>query len=132
MTSLSTSVVQDLVKVCLYHDDETDADGHPKKDQPEPLQVEGAVSRFGFHPGRIKAQEDRIRELLGELSPEFADGHSLMVACNDKDGRQWTSYQLTVDELFCLGMAIGAVEFCAPREMWPMLPHGMPYLRITL
>jgi hypothetical protein len=33
-----------------------------------------------------------------------------------------------MDELVCLGLAIGRIAFLMPREMWEMLPGGMPYI----
>ena len=35
-----------------------------------------------------------------------------------------------VDQLVCLGNAIGKVKFLMPRDMWPILPGGMPYIAI--
>ena len=32
-----------------------------------------------------------------------------------------------MEELFCLGIAIGRVECLIPREMWKILPGGVPY-----
>ena len=35
-----------------------------------------------------------------------------------------------MEDLFCLGIAIGKVQYCLPRETWSLLPGGVPYLMI--
>jgi len=59
-------------------------------------------------------------------------GWSFLDACNDRNGAQWTSLHRTMDQLVCLGHAIGAVSFCLPREMWKILPGGMPYFVVDV
>ena len=128
--TLSSQGVQDTVLACLYRDSEMDGEGKVAAGQPDPILIKGVVTQFGFHPERVAAQESRIREMLGELPSEFSEGHSFLVACDDKHGNQWGSH-LSMDMLFCLGMAIGAVEYCTPRDLWAMLPGGMPYLKVS-
>jgi hypothetical protein len=35
-----------------------------------------------------------------------------------------------MDELVCLGLAIGKVEFQMTRDMWSILPGGVPYFSV--
>jgi hypothetical protein len=37
-----------------------------------------------------------------------------------------------MDQLFTLGIAIEKVSFQLPREMWNVLPGGMPYLVVKI
>lgn len=50
--------------------------------------------------------------------------------CIDKDGELWTELHATCKELI-LGMAIGQVSYCAPRELWQAMPGGMPYIQVN-
>lgn len=95
--------------------------------------VDAITRRYGFHPGRLEEHSSEIRELLAELPDTFQRGHgggwSFLCACCDRNGRHWGEH-LQIEALFALGLAINAVSFVAPREQWPMLPGGMPYLVI--
>jgi hypothetical protein len=51
--------------------------------------------------------------------------------CQDKEDHQWTDFHQTMDELVCLGTAIGKLEYLMPREMWNVLPGGMPYIVVV-
>jgi hypothetical protein len=92
--------------------------------------VDAITRRYAFHPGRLEEYRSEIRELLAELPDNFQRGHgggwSFLNACCDRNGRHWGEH-LQMEALFALGMAINAVSLLAPREMWPMLPGGMPY-----
>lgn len=94
------------------------------------VKAEGVVMTVGFHPGRLAAHDADIEEMLGELPEQFHDtkggGWSFLNACMTKDGEQWGEHP-TMDQLFQLGMAVGRVRCCFPRELWGMLPGGMPY-----
>ena len=35
-----------------------------------------------------------------------------------------------MQELLLLGLAIEKIEYLLPREMWSILPGGMPYIKI--
>jgi len=51
--------------------------------------------------------------------------------CMDIHGNKWGE-QIHVNELFCLGMGLGLVKCSLPREMWRVLPGGVPYFTIDL
>jgi len=57
-------------------------------------------------------------------------GWTFLNACQDKHGRLWTGLHQTVEKLFLLGMATGKAKCLLPREVWPMLPGGLPYFAI--
>jgi hypothetical protein len=112
-----------IVRECLFKDEEIGSDGNPKC---EAALVEGVVQSFGFHKGRVLAARDRIVAMLRCLDSKFEAGASFLEAPFDKNRNQWGEHR-DVNELMCLGMAIGVVEYAAPKLMWPMLPGGMPY-----
>lgn len=94
-------------------------------------EIEGIV-----HSARLdtKGHEDRIREMLAELPPEFQStgggGWSFLNACNRGDGSQWADLHATMEKLFMLGIAAGLARWQMPRDMWDMLPGSMPYVSV--
>ena len=83
----------------------------------------------------IVGHEPEIESMLAQLPNEFqrtgGGGWSFLNACMDKDGGQWTGMHLTVDKLFMLGIAAGKAKWLMPRDMWPALPGGMPYIIVN-
>lgn len=126
---LTAENVETIFKDCLYRNIEIVV-GKPI---PEPITVEGIVVDVAFHPEKIQVHKEAIIELLMELPATFqrnvGAGWSFLNACETKDRKQWGEH-INVEQLFVLGMAIGKVEYVFPREMWPTLPGGMPYLVI--
>ena len=122
---LTVENVHKVVLDCLFKDDE------PK----ESFKVgEGVMHKLGFHPDRLAAHEADIISMLDELPDEFKEsfggGWSFLNACMTKDGVQWGEHH-DIDELIILGNAIGMVKFTLPKEMWSVLPGGMPYFSIS-
>jgi hypothetical protein len=94
----------------------------------------GIVITVSFDSERLESHREEIETLLDELPDEFMQskggGMSFLHACKNKRGRMWTGMHVVVDQLFTLGIAIGKVEFCSPRDTWHLLPGGVPYLVI--
>ena len=120
--TLKSSRVEEIFRDCLYKVGESTDDHIP---------VEGIVIHVGLNPTRVQDHRTEIESMLGELPDEFkasgGGGWSFLNACNDRHGRQWTDYHQRMEQLFILGMAIGKVELQLPRELWNVLPGGMPY-----
>jgi hypothetical protein len=132
MTQISGDAVHDLFIKCLW-----------EHEPPDPVStsivVEGVLGmKVGFDPAKITEHEPEIVDFLSQLPPQFltgpggGGGWSFLNACNDKNDNQWTGLHRTMDELFLLGQAIGKVQYLMPREMWPILPGGMPYMQVDL
>lgn len=124
---LTAAHVEKVVRECLFREEEL-VDGEPPEDM---VRVEGIVGDYGFHPGRLVEHADEITAMLLELPPEFmasgGGGMSFLNACMDKHGNLWTGLHRTMGFLFGLGMAIGKVSCPFPRDMWAVLPGGVPY-----
>lgn len=79
--------------------------------------------------------EADIAALLDQLPSEFqksgGGGWSFLNACMDRNGGQWTGMHQTMDKLFMLGIAAGMVCWLMPRDMWEVLPGGMPYVVVS-
>ena len=98
------------------------------------IEAEGIVARFGFHPERLKSHEQEIRDLVMELPDEFrmskGGGWSFLNMCNDREGYQWADLHKTMEMLLVLGIAVGVMTIQIPRELWSMMPGGVPYVAV--
>ncbi len=121
-TVLNAERVNAIFMDCLFRDGE-DTSKHVK--------AEGIVRNVGFHPERLESHRAEVEAMLNELPEQFhkksGGGWSFLNACNDKHGNQWTGLHQRMEQLFQLGIGIGTVQCQMPREMWPVLPGGMPY-----
>jgi len=108
---------------CLFKDGE-DTSNH--------IVAEGISRTVGLNPERVEGHKAEIEALLDELPDQFkatgGGGDSFLNACQDKHGNQWTGFHQRMEQLFQLGIAIGKVEYQLPRDVWSILPGGMPYL----
>lgn len=96
--------------------------------------VDGVIRKFGFSPDKIAAHKDEIVGMLHELPSEFqmssGGGWSFLNMCMTRDGIQWGEHR-DMEGLCALAIAADAGKFLMPREMWEMLPGGMPYFGVT-
>lgn len=118
MTILSAERVEAVFMDSLIKSDE---------DKSQQLVIEGITTKVGFHPNRLASHREEIEVMLNELPEGFKKGWSFVMACDDKYGNQWTGFHLRMEQLFQLGLGIEKVELLTPREMWPVLPYGLPY-----
>lgn len=121
MLELTAKNVDAVFRDCLFGDEE---------DRTNHIIVEGIVNDFGLHPKRLESHRDEIIELLSQLPDGFrkesGGGWSFLNACVTKNGSQWGEH-IHVEQLVTLGIGIGKVEYCLPRDMWKALPGGVPY-----
>lgn len=98
--------------------------------------VEGIVSHVEFHPERLESHRNDVLEMLGELDQTFlvnvGGGWSFLQLCNKANGEQWTGMHSTMDELCMLAIGLGIGQWLLPRDIWSMLPGGMPYIAFTI
>jgi len=120
--NLTAKNVTDVFMDCLFRDGE---------DISNPAIAEGITSKFGFHKERLKSYADDIASMLSQLPKEFilskGGGMSFLNACNNSKGEQWTDLHETMEQLFTIGLASGKVQCLMPRDIWAVLPGGMPY-----
>ena len=117
MSELTTNAFMD----CLFKEGE-DTTNH--------VNVEGLTSMFGLHPQRLEEKRELVTALLAELPAEFKKGWSFLNLCTTKNGEQWTGMHDVCEQLAVMAIGLGLMEYCLPREMWAILPGGMPYLTI--
>ena len=121
--NLTAQIVSETFKYCLFKEGEnTD----------NPVYGEGARTHVGFNPERLQESIFKIVEMLNELPDSFkisgGGGMSFLNMGVDKNNNEWTGLHRNIDELVCLGLASGKMTYLIPREMWSVLPGGMPYL----
>lgn len=108
-------------------------------DDPRFLIVEGIMHQTGFDTEKLEANRAEVVEMLSWLPMQFRDdtanggggGWSFLNACEDREGVLWGSH-LGMDQLFQLGIGLGVARYLMPRNMWSILPGGMPYLSVTV
>ena len=95
--------------------------------------VDGIISRYAFHPERLEKNRRNVASMLNDLESSFrtdgGGGMSFLSACMTRDGEHWGEHP-TMGMLFALGMGLGMVSYTMPRDMWPILPGGVPYLTV--
>lgn len=125
LDALNAERVTEIFLKCMFKEDEI-VDGKPVK---EMIEVQGVTMRVGLCKERVDEHAAEIAGLCDELPDGFRDGWSFLQMCEDRHGRQWTGFHKVMQELAVLGCATGKMELCAPKEMWGLMPGGMPYYR---
>lgn len=123
---LTAERVNEIFLDCLFKDHEL-VDGRPPEGAM--VEVQGVTIRAGLCKARVEKHAAEIALLCDELPAGFKDGWSFLQMCYDRNDRQWGDHK-NMQELALLACASGKMELCAPREMWPILPGGMPYYRV--
>lgn len=132
---IDPQAVEEAFLKCLYEPEEIK--DFKEGEVPEGVVlVEGIQGKFGFHPGRLEEQRSKVNEWLRALPHQFrrnvGGGWSFLEACNQENGIQWTGLHQRMEQLFSLGLGLKLVELQMPREMWRILPGGMPYYVINV
>jgi hypothetical protein len=129
MKELTRENVEEIFEKCLFKEDEV-VDGKPIIN---PLIGHGIIQDVDFHPDRLHSYETKIKEMLSQLPESFmkskGGGMSFLNACETKDGHQWGEHR-NMEQLFVLGNACGIVTYPMPKNMWNILPGGMPYITV--
>ncbi len=124
ITTLTPTNVENIFTKCLAY----------TADNPESIIIEGVAHTFAFDKTKTEENKDVIIELLMQLPENFREkpngGWSFLMACNDINGNLWTGSHFCMEKLLSLGMAIDKVYCLTPREMWCIMPNGMPYYAI--
>ena len=78
---LSTENINKVFNECLYDDGEN-TEGY--------IEAKGVMMNIGFHPERLKANNDNIVQMLSDLPDTFrkvgGGGMSFLAMCETKDG----------------------------------------------
>lgn len=136
MAKLSSSALRSIMTYVVFTEDEVRRHGIRMIEPPEgAVIVQGVMNKFGLHPGRLKEKREEIRELLAEVPDDFmrtgGGGMSFLNLCMDRHGNHWGEH-VNYEDLIVLGMGVGMVNYCVPRDMWSSLPGGMPYVTVDI
>ena len=98
--------------------------------------VEGVKLKTKFYKDRLEDNANDIADLCDQLPKDFrkntgGGGWSFLNMCMRNDGIQWTGLHETMDKLLTLGIAIGKLSYLLPKDMWSILPGGMPYVAVN-
>lgn len=92
------------------------------------------MADYVFAPEKIEAYRADIDSMISQLPEPFytsiGGGWSFLNFVENKNGEMWTDRHIVAESLLALGIAIGKMAFCTPRETWDHLPGGMPYVYI--
>lgn len=117
-TNMSELVSNSFMK-CLFKEGE---------DTSNYVKVEGIMKNFGLHPQRLEEQRELVTAMLAELPVEFKDGWTFLNICTNKNGELWTGEHSVCEQLIVMAIGLNLMDYCFPREMWAILPGGVPYL----
>lgn len=125
---LTENRVNEILLDCLF--DEEDNMTVDKATDENSVRAEGVGITFIFKKEKVEEHKAEIESMVQELHPTFKEGWTFLNMCYDKDNKLWTGFHQSMNELLCLGLAVGVMEYCSPKETWGMFPGGMPYIRV--
>lgn len=133
MMELTAKNVRAVLMDCLYSPKEVKEIGEDNI-KSRAILVQGVTLNLGFNPAKIAKHSLDIRDMLDQLPANFkhevGGGWSFLNACMRHDETHWGEHR-SVDELLCLGLAAKRVKYTLPREMWYLMPGGVPYFEIV-
>lgn len=119
--NLTSDNVNKIFMKCLFSENE---------DTTNYIEAKGVKTHVCFNPTRLEENKLNIINMLDDLPNEFktsgGGGMTFLNACVDKHNNQWGGHS-SIDQLICLGLGIGKVQYLMEREFWPHLPGGVPY-----
>ena len=101
---------------------------------PDALRIEGVVRDFALHPGRVEEKRADVLTLFATMLGDAAEsyhrkgggGQSFL----DFGGRVGSHQE--AESLLVIGIALGIAGYCAPKELWRILPGGLPYVWVDI
>jgi len=129
---LTAARVEELVKDCLFKDEEWSGEKSKEAAPDGAVFAEGLLHTFVFHPGRLAEHRAEIGALLAELPDDFqikgGGGWTFLNACMDRHGNHWAEHP-TIEALICLGIATKQARWIL-KEIMAALPGGVPYFSV--
>lgn len=129
---LNTANVSKIFKSCLFKDDELNEENMPTSPV---VKVEAVASTFGFHQERLGAIKPKVMELLSQMPEAFfkdiGQGDTFLNGLVNDKNIPWSTNQSDLDMLLALGLGTELITYSMPRDMWPILPSGLPYFTIN-
>lgn len=117
-TNMSQLVSEAFMK-CLFEEGE---------DTSNYVKVEGITNNYELHPQRLEEQRELVTAMLAELPVEFKEGYTFLNICTNKNGELWTGDHRVCEQLIVMAIGLDLMSYCLPKEMWAILPGGVPYI----
>jgi hypothetical protein len=117
---LTAQNVDTVFKACLV--DPVDAE--PRGMELTEMVMNSAYLDTSKHTEDIKTM---LEELDDDFRADMGGGTSFLKAAFTKENVHWGEH-VNMGLLFGLGNAAGLSKFTMPREMWGIMPGGMPYI----
>lgn len=131
---LTSENVDTIIRDCLFTSAEVAGFGEGELPK-DAIAVNGIVIKIALHSGRVEKHKDEILSMLYELPDVFFKNHgggmSFLSMCNKANGEQWGEHP-SMEALCILGIAAGFINKFLPREIWAMMPGGVPYVCINV
>ena len=89
-----------ILKDCMYESDKIGDDF---------VFIDVIMHKFVFKKEKLDKNKNDIIDMLEQLPPQFKQGLSFLIACDDKDGDQWEEH-VNMEALVVLVIAIGKVS----------------------
>lgn len=131
---ITANDVRHTLLASLYPDEELEGTSTPI----DAILVRSVRLYLGFKPKALESQREKVIEFINELPitfrsdlPNGGNGASFLDLCVDKNNNIWAAHG-DVDNLIALAIGLNLGEFCMPRDMWSILPGGMPYVRFYI
>ena len=88
---------------------------------------EGVQGKSVFSIPRLNEHREELDQYISQVrgidhAPSFKEFFY------DVDGNKWTEETVVVDMLVQLGMASNMLFFTMPKQLWPYLPEGIPFI----
>ena len=122
---LTSFNVEKILLDCLYKVGEVDNENL--------IMVTGIMNSYKFQPDKLALYKENIKELLDQLPFEFmingGGGWSFLNAYMTKTGEHWGEHR-DIENLLVLGLGTHQARYVMPKEMWAVMPGGMPYFAV--
>ena len=132
---LTETNVKNVFDQCLLTQEPIEEAALPQPSGTDHTLVEGILHRFTFDTNVLELHREEISNMLAQLPDQFHSDRggrwSFINSCDNKQGRQWADHHFTMEKMWSLGIAVGKAQYSMPRDLWPSLHAGMPYMVVT-
>lgn len=123
---IDANAVVETLKQCLFTQEEINA--APNGVPLNVVWVQGVQMQFGLHPERLESTREQVQQWVHALPEQFNAGWSFLQMCVDREGTHWGEHR-NMEALLVLAIGLKLMKYCAPKEVWPLLPGGVPYVQ---
>lgn len=120
---LTNENVESIFLDCLFKENEL-VDGQPIENF---CMAEGVINTVCFNENRLNQHKKEIEDLIDKIL-NIGQGIPFVVMCESVEGYQWTNDHVYMEQLMLLGIGSEILIYPVGRELWNILPGGLPYI----